>query len=151
MSAGSTCNRYPVIFLSVSAVGTGIGRRTSSRRATSDAGGARLSKAGESGQLTEQERQKEKHESETSSSAIFFSFYSFYRDSRTSSRIPGYSFDRKSPHGRIQILFNDSFEFCLAFLYGRSRWKKEKRKTKEKREREEILSRPDLRFCPTFT
>lgn len=59
MSAGSTCNRYPVIFLSVSAVGTGIGRRTSSRRATSDAGGARLSEAGESGQLTEQERQRE--------------------------------------------------------------------------------------------
>lgn len=150
MSAGSTCNRYPVIFLSVSAVGTGIGRRTSSRRATSDAGGARLSEAGESGQLTEQERQKEKHESETSSSAIFFCFYSFYRDSQTSSRIPGYSFDRKSPHGRIQILFNDSFEFCLAFLYGRSRWKKKKKK-KERKEREEILSRPDLRFCPTFT
>lgn len=76
VSVESSCyNSYPLFSFAVSAVGTRIGRRTSSRRATSDAGGARLSEAGESDQLTERGREKEKHEFHEH--RAFFATFSF--------------------------------------------------------------------------
>lgn len=102
VSVESSCNSYPLFSFAVSAVGTRIGRRTSSRRATSDAGGAWLSEAGESGQLAEQEREKEKHESRTSSFFrhffFLFFFFCFFRDNpliiERCPRIPDYIFLR---------------------------------------------------------
>ncbi|XP_012346636.1 uncharacterized protein LOC100866700 isoform X1 [Apis florea] len=61
----------------VSAVGTRIGRRTSSRRATSDAGGAWLSEAGESGQLTDYKKERKRNTSHEHRAFRHFFFYYF--------------------------------------------------------------------------
>ena len=92
VSVESSCyNSYPLFSFAVSAVGTRIGRRTSSRRATSDAGGARLSEAGESDQLTERGREKEKHEFHEhraffATFSFSFFFFFFFRDIRFDNR-----------------------------------------------------------------
>lgn len=141
VSVESSCNSYPLFSFAVSAVGTRIGRRTSSRRATSDAGGAWLSEAGESGQLTEQEREKEKHESRTSSfSPLFFFFLCFFRDTVA---IP---WNVTLRYSRLYF-----FESKKAFFEDSDASSPRLEKIVEKRQRNGKRNIPPYDCCPAFS
>ncbi|XP_026294992.1 uncharacterized protein LOC726230 isoform X2 [Apis mellifera] len=138
----------------VSAVGTRIGRRTSSRRATSDAGGARLSEAGESDQLTERGREKEKHEFHEhraffATFSFSFFFFFFFRDIRFDNRT---SFPSYFP---IIILLYFLRRACRGFnsknsdaSSSRSRWKKPLKKQRKMDGKEISSHLTDC--CPAF-